>query len=257
MKNCLLKNILLCTLFLLFSCENKKNKQEIKPSYKPGVVLSFDDAYVNEWFDADKKLKKYSWKATFCVTKINTLNDSEINKLIELQNEGHEIAGHGLHHYHAVKFLSKYGINEYMYQEINPMLAIMKKLSLNVTSFAYPDGERNEKLDAALLGKFQIIRGRAFGGESPSQQDCYFNDSRIVYGFDIDNSHIHFSIPYLFKLLDYAKKNNKILILCSHKTVKDVTANYQTKIETLELICSYMKRHNMKFYTLSELNNLK
>ncbi|WP_291100130.1 MULTISPECIES: polysaccharide deacetylase family protein [unclassified Flavobacterium] len=256
MKNCLLKNILLCTLFLLFSCENKKSKQEIKP-YQAGVVLSFDDAYVNEWFDADKSLKKYDWKATFCVSKINTLDTIEINKLLKLQKEGHEIAGHGLHHYNAVKFISKYGINEYINQEINPMLAIMKKLSLNVTSFAYPDGERNATLDTTLLNKFQIVRGRAFGGESPSKQVCYFNNSRIVYGFDIDNSHIHFSIPYLLKLLDYAKKNNKILILVGHKTVKDVTANYQTKMKTLELICSYVHQNNMKFYTLSELNNLE
>lgn len=256
MKNYILKIVLLCTLFLLFSCENKKNKSEVEP-YKAGVILSFDDAYVNEWFEADQKLKQYSWKATFCVTKIDSLDDSEIKKLLELQKEGHEIAGHGLHHYNAVKFLAKYGIDEYIRQEINPMLDLMKKDSLNVTSFVYPDGERSAKLDTALLKKFQIVRGRAFGGEIPSKQDCFYKGSRIVFGFDIDNSHVHFSIPYLLKLLDYAKKNNKILILCSHKTVNNVTANYQTKVETLAFICKYMKRNNMKFYTLSDLNKLE
>jgi len=137
------------------------------------------------------------------------------------------------------------------------MLDTMKKLSLNVTTFAYPFGERSAALDTSLLTKFKIIRGRAFGGEIPSEQNCYFNNSRIVYGFDIDNSHIHFSVPYLLKLLDYAKENHKILILCSHKTVTDVTENYQTKVETLELICAYMKRNDMKFYTLSDLNKLE
>ncbi|WP_264206024.1 polysaccharide deacetylase family protein [Flavobacterium shii] len=239
----------------LFSCESKKKQPEPKP-YKAGVILSFDDAYVDEWFDADKDLKKYSWKATFCVCRIDSIGAPQIDKLLQLQKEGHEIAGHGYHHYNAVKFVKKYGIDEYMKQEIDPMIASMKKLPFKVTSFAYPYGERSDELDKALSSKYKIIRGRAFGGQLPKKQNCYFNNSKIVFAFDIDNSHIHFSIPYLLELLDYAKKNNKILILCGHRPVKDVTANYQTKIETLEFICRYMKLNDMKFYTLSDLDNL-
>lgn len=256
MKNCILKIVLLCTFFILFSCENNKTKPEPK-LYRAGVVLSFDDAYVNEWFNTDQKLKQYSWKGTFCVCKINTLKHAQIKKLLELQKEGHEIAGHGLHHYHAEKFVAKYGLNEYLKQEINPMLNLMNFYGLKVTSFVYPYGGRNTKLDATLLNKFKIVRGRAFCEEIPSKQGCYFKKSRLVFSFSIDDTHNHFNIPHLLKLLDYAKKNNKILILNSHKTVKVVTANYQTKVETLALICKYIKRNNMKFYTLSELNNLK
>lgn len=216
--------------------------------------MSFDDAYVKDWFDTNKVLKKYSWKATFCVSKINTLDHSEIKKLLELQNEGHEISGHGLDHYHAEKFIKKYGINEYVKQEINPMLDLMKFYGLKITSFAYPYGGRNIKLDTALFSKFKIVRGRAFCEVSPSKQDCYFKNSRLVFSFSIDETHNHFNIRHLLKLLDYAKNNNKILILNSHKTVKNVTADYQTKEATLELICKYIKRNNMKFYTLSDLN---
>ncbi|MDD5150722.1 MAG: polysaccharide deacetylase family protein [Flavobacterium sp.] len=259
MKNYILKTVILCAFFLLFSCENKKPKQEIKQEIKPykaGVILSFDDAYIDEWFDTDQKLKQYSWKATFCVCKINTLRHSEIKKLLELQKEGHEIAGHGLHHYHAEKFVAKYGMNEYFKQEINPMLYLMRFYGLKVTSFVYPYGGRNAKLDAALLTKFNIVRGRAFCEINPIKQGCYFNYSDIVYSFSIDDTHNHFDIPYLLKLLDYAKKNDKILILNSHKTVENVTSDYQTKEATLELICKYIKQNNMKFYTLSDLSRL-
>ena len=247
--------LLISIVLTLLSCEIKKQKPEQKP-YKAGVILSFDDAYVNEWYEADKVLKKYQWKATFNVCKIDSLDASEIKKLLELQKEGHEIAGHGYHHYNAVKFVNKYGIDEYMKQEIDPMITSMKRLSFNVTSFAYPYGMRSDALDKALLSKFIIIRGRSFGGEVPEKQNSYFNNSRIVFAFDIDNSHLHFSIPYLLELLDYAKKHNKILILCGHKPVKDVTLNYQTKIETLEFICKYMKLNDLKFYKLSDLDNL-
>lgn len=256
MKNYIFKAVSLCTFFILFSCENEKTNPEINP-YKAGVILSFDDAYVKEWFATDQKLKRYSWKGTFCVCKINTLNLIEVQKLLQLQTEGHEIAGHSYNHFNAVNFLSKNTINEYVNQEINPMLDLMNFYGLKLTSFAYPFGARTTKLDTALLSKFKIIRGRAFCEENPSKQSCYFTNSNLVFSFSIDETHNHFSLAYLTKLLDYAKKNDKILILNSHKTVKKVTGDYQTKEATLEYICQYVKRNNMTFYTLSDLNNFK
>jgi len=73
----------------------------------------------------------------------------------------------------------------------------------------------------------------------------------------MDSIGVNFSIPYLLELLDFAKKENKILILSSHKAVKNLTENYQTKIETLEFICKYMKLNDLKFYKLSDLDNLE
>lgn len=258
MKNSILKTLLLCAFFISFSCENEepKPKPKVKPSIA-GVVLSFDDAYVNEWFATNQELKKYSWKGTFFVSKINTLKQHQIQKLLELQKEGHEIAGHGLNHYNAADFTKVHAINEYLHQEINPMLDLMNFYGLKVTSFAYPYGGRTKKLDAALLKKFKIIRGRAFCEEVANKQGCYYNNSNLVFSFSIDDTHNHFNLPHLLELLDYAKKNNKILILNSHKTVKKVTGDYQTKNETLAFICQYVKRNNMQFYTLSDLDKLK
>lgn len=252
MKLLSLKVILILFFFTLLSCQNKKTKP-----YKAGVVISFDDAYVNEWFEADKVLKEYDWKATFCVCRIDSIGKPQIQKLHDLQNEGHEIAGHGYHHYNAVKFVKENGIDEYIKQEINPMMASMKRLNFNVTSFAYPYGERSDELDKTLSSRFKMIRGRDFEDVVPEREGCYFRDSNLLYAFDIDNNHVHFSIPYLLELLDEAKKTNKILILSSHRPVKDLTANYQTKIETLEFICKYIKLNDMKFYTLSDLDKFK
>ncbi|OXB11195.1 polysaccharide deacetylase [Flavobacterium plurextorum] len=248
--------IMVFLMFLTFlGCDSKKGKPEPKP-YEAGVILSFDDAYVDEWFEADQALKKYGWKATFNVCRIDSIGAPELKKLLQLQKEGHEIAGHGYHHYNAVKFVKKNGIDEYMKQEIDPMIVSMKNKSFKVTTFAYPYGLRSDALDKALSADFKIIRGRSFGGEVPEKQNSYFNNSKIVFAFDIDNSHIHFSIPYVLELLDYAKKNNKILLLCGHKPVKNVTENYQVKIETLEFICKYMKLNDLKFYKLSDLDDL-
>ena len=236
----------------LFFCQEKKPKP-----YEAGVVISFDDAYVDEWFEADKTLQKYDWKATFCVCRIDSIGKPQLQKLQQLQSEGHEIAGHGYHHYNAVKFVQKNGIDEYIKQEIDPMIASMKRLKFNVTSFAYPYGERSSELDSVLSRKFKMIRGRDFEDIAPEKEGCYYRGSKFVYAFDIDNEHVHFSIPYVLELLEDAKKNNKILILSSHQPVKALTGNYQTKIETLEFICKYIKSNNMKFYTLADLSNLQ
>ena len=150
-----------------------------------------------------------------------------------------------------------YTINEYMTREINPMLDLMNFYGLKVSSFAYPYGGRTKKLDAALLKKFKIIRGRAFREEIADKQGCYFSYSNLIFSFSIDDTHNDFTIPHLLQLLNFAKKHNKILILNSHKTVNNVTGDYQTKNETLEYVCKYIKNNKMKFYTVSDLEKIQ
>lgn len=252
MKNYILKTVLLFTFFVFFSSAKDKTTPDPKTSIA-GVVLSFDDDYINDWYATNQKLKAYSWQASFCVSKINKLSVFEINRLRQLQNEGHEIAGHSFNHFNAVDFICDRSIQEYLDQDINPMTDLMSFYGFKVTSFVYPYGSRNKKLDVALLKHFKIIRGRAFCETNPKKQGCYYNNKSLVYSFSIDDTHNHFNIPYLLKLLDYSKKNNKILILNCHKTVNKVYGDYQTKNQTLELICKYIKKNNMKFYTLSDL----
>lgn len=249
-------SLFFCVFSFFYSCKKNENFLNTPSKTQAGVVLSFDDSTINEWYAADKTLKKYSWKATFCVSKINTLSNSEIDKLVALQSEGHEIAGHSLNHLNAVAFVKEKGIDAYIKQEIDPMLQLMDVLSLNITSFAYPFGFENKELNDALLRKFKIVRGTTHGSEAPSKQYCYYNNSNVVYGFGIDTDYPKFSTGYLLKLLEYAKKNNKILILFGHKPVTNVTGVYQTKMATLALVCNYVKHHNMKFYTLSDLADI-
>ena len=161
--------------------------------------------------------------------------------------------GHSYNHYNAVDFIYDCIIEDYIDQEINPMMDLMHFYGFKVTSFVYPYGARNKRPDASLLQQFKIKRGRAFCETNPKKQGCYYDNKRLVSSFSIDDTHNHFNIPYLLKLLVYAKKNNKILILNSHKTVNKVYGDYQTKNQTLEIISKYKKKNNMKFYSLSDL----
>lgn len=249
--------LLLILSIILFSCSENEDIPIPKPNLQSGVVISFDDDFVDEWFEVNNILQKYDWKATFFVTRFNQLSNAKIQKLKVLKYEGHEIAGHGLNHINAPTFISSFGTSEYLNQEILPMINLMNNEDLYPTSFAYPYGSRDSTTDKLLLNEFKIIRGTTYGNSNPASQSCYYNKSRLVFGLGIDKNYSHFSIPYFLSLLEYAKNNNKIVIFYAHKPVSTFKNNYETEHQTLIDICNYVKTNNMKFYKTSELYDIQ
>ncbi|TDD95596.1 polysaccharide deacetylase [Flavobacterium cellulosilyticum] len=222
-----------------------------------GVVLTFDDDYVEDWKKADTKLRDYSWKATFCICRIGIMNRDRMHTLQDFQNYGHEIAGHGANHVNTLDYIATNGFQKFYEDEITPMMAKMNANGLNVTSFAYPYGVRSNLTDEQLFKTFSVLRATTYGAYIPENQSCYYSRSKVVFGLGIDDNYAHFSMPYILDLLAYANSQHKILILYSHKPVEVVTENYQTKMENLVSICNYVKQNHMRFYTLSDLSKIK
>lgn len=110
--------------FFFYSCSSSKSKTT---NSKAGVVITFDDYFVNEWKEADVQLAKYNWKATFCVSNFEKLSVSDISNLKELQTKGHEIAGHGFRHLNAKEFTKKNNKQHYLIVEIFPLIEAFKK----------------------------------------------------------------------------------------------------------------------------------
>lgn len=244
--------------FVLISCtKDDDNKDgEENQSYRPGVVITLDDDYVDNWADAHEILQEYQWKATFFITKCNQLSSEEIARLQQFKQYGHEIGGHGLNHLNAPQQVAANAAEGYLNTEIYPMIGFMNGVSLPVTSFAYPFGARNETTDAVLLRQFSILRGTTYGSPGAIYQNCYYTGRRVVYGLGIDKSYSHFNEQYFLSLLQYAKENNKIVVFYAHKTVAAAHNDYETEYNTLIEICRFVQNNNMKFYTMSELTDL-
>lgn len=252
------KYLFLLLILVLFSCSSDDSIPEETPiKLEAGVVITFDDDYVNEWFEVNSILEPYHWKATFFVTKFNQLSQEKIQKLKDLKAYGHEIGGHGLNHLNATAFIAENGTGQYLSQEIYPMVSLMSDTNLEPTSFAYPYGARNASTDALLLNQFKILRGTCYGNQDPSTQNCFYNKNRLVLGLGLDKNYAHFSIPYFLSILEYAKQNNKIVVFYAHKPVLHFQNNYETEYETLIEICKFVQNNNMKFYKIAELNNLE
>jgi peptidoglycan-N-acetylglucosamine deacetylase len=247
------------TLLMNISCTTDEEVKPTKSTPKKniaGVVLTFDDDYVDEWFNVNIKLAPYDWKGTFYVTHFDKLTQNQIHELKYLQEKGSEIAAHGLNHVKTVDYIKQNGADKFISDEITPMIDLMKKNGFNPTDFSYPYGNRDNESDQLLLTKFQTIRGTTYGNESPEVQNCYYNQKPLIYGLGLDNSYPHFNLSYYLTLLQYAKENNKIVIFYAHKTVPKSTGKYETEFNTLEQICKFVKTNNMKFYTVSDLHKL-
>ncbi|MFP9115646.1 polysaccharide deacetylase family protein [Flavobacterium sp. RHBU_3] len=227
-----------------------------KEKYAPGIVLTFDDDYVDDWYNAEKLLHPYGWKATFFICKYTQLTPEQKRKLHYLEKMGHDIAGHGFNHENAVKFSASHGLDGYVNSEIIPLKAAMKKDGFNIKSFAYPDGAHNPALDDKLLGQFDFIRGTTYGELAPENQFCYYEGKRVIYGLGIDDDYKQFNLPYFKSLMLYAKQHNKILILYGHKTVDNADEKLETPFEALQQICEYAVDNGLKFYTVDELKKL-
>lgn len=120
---------------MLFSCRENDEISNLQYNLQSGVVITFDDDFVDEWFEVNTILEPYDQKATFFVTLFNQLSVNKIEKLKDLKSYGHEIVGHVLNHLNAPYFISANGIAEYLDQEITPMETLMNNNDLSITSF--------------------------------------------------------------------------------------------------------------------------
>ncbi len=212
-----------------------------------GVVLTFDDASIDEWCAVDSALAAYHWKATFCVAGFPALDADHVNKLAALQAGGHEIACHGTEHLDAVKYLSSHSAHDYFSKEIRPSLDSMKAHGIRVQSFAYPYGLRNIESDRVLMGCFSILRGTKSQGF-----DCLASGERTVYAYEIDG-HPEDVLPHVFRLLFYAREHDEIVIFYAHKPEPFGSGENIVNYQTLKEICGFVTSAGMQFLTLRDL----
>ena len=243
-------------VILLISC--KFQPVENISAVGSGVAITFDDDFIDEWYHVHHILKEYNWRATFFVTNFHKLDSSKIEKLRILKEYGHEIGGHGLNHEYANRYVLNQGLTEYLESVIYPMKQIMAENGFYPTSFAYPFGSKNNKIDVALLNEFKVLRGTTSEHLKPlikrkiekiRCRSCFPN---LFYGIGIDYNY-GLDMSYIKSLMKKAKNKNKVAIFYAHKTVEIVDSNYQISYQRLIEICEYINENNMKFLLMSDL----
>ena len=115
-----------------------------------GILLAFDDYNADNWEGYFDLFDEYGVKATFFICA-NEPTDFCYDAL----ERGHEIAFHTAGH-QELTALSE----EEVYQQAIDPIEVFRDGGIELSTFAYPKGSRNEELDEKLLGIKRFCVGR-------------------------------------------------------------------------------------------------
>jgi len=245
---------------------------------KPGIAFSFDDSFrVNHWTKYGKEFfGYYDVKVTFNINAIHHFEgrrehtQEEIDMLLELQSNGHEIAHHGFKHLNANEFANEKGLSKWIDDEILTLLEWMENQQHSKTmekfkkpvSFAFPYAEWNEELINELVSKyFKIVRGHLSDDYFISFNHTGFAPSICIDSIFLTNE------KYIKKILKATKKSGSNLIFMCHsilpenikwesfgwgeKSLED--GQWRVSPKMIQFIINEAKKLDMEFYTTSEI----
>ena len=133
-------------------------------SAKPRTVVSieFDDATAEQWNIRDT-LKTHGVGATFFINSalIGTKGYLTVSQLLQLQGDGHEMAGHTRHHYNLPDLSASMAMDE-----ICGDRQVLIREDLAAHDFAYPNGSYNPMIEA-IVANCGYNSGRTAGGITP------------------------------------------------------------------------------------------
>lgn len=127
---------------------------------RAGLAFAFDDSYIDDWMSLREGLRDRP--VTFFVSNWGDLSHRQISALHELAADGHAIEAHGMGHRDAMLYVDRHGIDDYLADEIDPLLTAMARDGFAPTTFAYPYGSRTSEIDDALLERFSLIRSLTY-----------------------------------------------------------------------------------------------
>ncbi|PFH85604.1 polysaccharide deacetylase family protein [Bacillus sp. AFS088145] len=246
---------------------------------KPGIAFSFDDSFrVEQWHKYGMDLfGYYDVKVTFNINAFHHYEGKrehtqrEIDLLLELQANGHELAHHGLKHENAKAYITEYNLSKWIEDEIEPLFKWMEKQAHSKTrekfkvpvSHAFPFAAYNDEMITALVSKyFKIVRG----GNMSEEHLTPFNHTGFAPSICIDDTFLK-SEKYIKKVLRVAKKTGLNLILMSHSILPEevrwedfgwgeesnFAGTWRTSPNMIEVIIKEARKLGFEFYTTAEI----
>lgn len=223
----------------------------------PGICISFDDRSIDDWFNMKNLFKEYDAHATFFITQFDSLDDTEIQMLKELQKDGHEIGFHGAKHVYAEYYIKENSYSAYLKNEIDDGLQSMRLAGFECRSFAYPYGSTYRFTDYLLLKRFDFVRLVAAlrkGGDLKSIDEIYYSGGNTAAAIGIDGGS-GVTSTMIEGGLKRAKQNGEVLMIYGHQPVENKNPEpYQFNFQLLKQILKQSNQYGLKFYTFRELN---
>lgn len=205
-----------------------------------GILLAFDDYSGDNWEEYFDILDEYDAKVTFFINA-----DEPTDFCCRARERGHEIAYHGMKHRDLTE-MSEEEIYEYMIAPIE----IFKEKGVKLTTFAYPYGKYNEKLNEKLLKYYNILRG--------AHHLEIYGKHQLRKGFvesmSLDNVNFNSQEEYeehITQVLNELKNGKaRVLSMYSHAVG---AGDWCISEEKLLFLLQKAREMGLKFYTFQEL----
>jgi hypothetical protein len=123
-----------------------------------GVALAIDDDAIDEWFALRGLLGETHTPVTFFVTRWAYKAPAQLDELMTLAADGDELEPHTVNHVLAVEYVQEHGLDAWLANEVDPSIQVMRDAGFDPQFFAYPFGENDDELDAAVLERVQAVR---------------------------------------------------------------------------------------------------
>ena len=188
---------------------------------------------------------QYNWKVTLAVNRWSEMTAGELTKLNTMSAYGHEVAAH--ENEDAVAYLTSNTAQDYLDNIVDPYLALMSADGYTPASWAYPNNNRNEELDAVLYTRFNVLRGKPI--------EKWWDGTTLVSGQNIDYAS---SIPMntLRGWCREAKGQGKVLMLYAHKPVEAINTGVNEILNSyLTEFCQFVDAINLEWLTFTDVYN--
>lgn len=218
------------------------------------VCFTFDDYHGEKWLKSVPLFQKYGAHATFFI--VGEITPEKADTMKKLQNAGHTVGLHTLHHRDAVPFIQEQGEARYLKEEIFPQLDACKKYGITVRSFAYPNNRRDEASDRMLFPYFDHLRA----GNGPARKPLFYPletlpEKSWLGGTGI-GTYYKSDLKVLKALITQAAESRSVLVFFSH-SIFPGAENINMPTEWLEELLHHARQLNMNIVGFDELNGLK
>ena len=218
----------------------------------PGIVLTFDDDRVDNWYANLAILDSVGARATFYICKYQRFTPEQKRKLAVIQSHGHEIAFHSTNHYNLMDYVykQKHTIEEMMHNEVEAGLKAMNADGFYPTTFAYPYGAHNGLYDKLLMRYFKSVRALN-GTEDYSLSLAPMEKNNLLYGLVIDKNGKR-TDEAIMHLIRSAAANKAYVVLVGHNINSSIALS--TTKERLFKIFNMVRSLGLNYYTASEIS---
>jgi len=242
-------SFIILVLALFGSCKN--DRYHYKKEASPGLLISFDDNCVDQWFELRDIFTKHHARVTFFVTRFDSLTDEQIKMLRVLQQDGHEIGFHGAMHVISEHYIKENDMKTYLKNEIVAGINSMNRAGFYPTSFAYPYSAKYWWTDQEILKYFYVVRSTLPIKpikKITSMSDVFysFDGSRLIYTIPIDRSS-GLSLASVEEAMQRACAKKEVLMLHGHEPKLNFDVAF------LEQILDLADKHKLNYYRASDL----